>query len=228
MIPYGPFAPRRPEDAQLPGLRVEPAVDPALAREPEDPAPVEGRRVEVRVARARREREASDLPRPRVDADDCVQAAVGDPGSAVGPDDHAVRRGAGAQRRQPRAPVPRVQPAQLARVLRRVPDASVPGGRDVVRVRPRRDPELPNAKLALTRTRGARRSRDDERDGGGRDPHEHALRYAGAARPVSHHVSQAIAIRTPRLHVARIRIGTVAGALVPLHVGACSAPSQGG
>ena len=227
MIPYGPLAPRRAEDAQLPRLRIEPAVDPALAREPEDPAPVEGRGVEVRVARARREREPPDLPRPRVDADDCVQAAVGDPGSAVRPDDHAVRRGAGAERGQPRAPGPRVQPAQLARVLRRVPDASVPGGRDVVRVRPRRDAELPNAKLVLTRTRGARRSRDDERDGGG-DPHEHALRYAGAARPDSHHVSQGIAIRTPRLHVARIRIGTVAGALVPLHVGACSAPSQGG
>ena len=82
---------------------VEPAVDAGLAREPEPAAAVERRRVEVR---ARRASAGSGKRRTRVravvDADDRVQAAVGDPGRAVRPDDHAVRRRAGAECDAPR------------------------------------------------------------------------------------------------------------------------------
>ena len=93
----------------------------------------------------RRQREASDLPRAGVDAHDRVEAAVRDPRRSVRADDDAVRCRPVAESREPRLPGPRVQPAELARVLSRVPDATVTGRRDVVRMRARRDAELADA-----------------------------------------------------------------------------------
>src|SRR6266511_5165987 len=126
-------APRRVERPYPPDLRIEPPVHAALAGEPEDALSVEGRRVEIRERASTREREAPDAQRSRVDADDGVQAAVRDPRSAVGPDDHAVRRRTVAEMCLPGASGVRVEPAEVTRALRRVPYSAVALGRHVVR-----------------------------------------------------------------------------------------------
>ena len=73
----------------------------------------------------------------RVDSDDRVEPAVGHPRGAVGPDDDAVRRRPVAERDLRRLPRRRVEPAELARRLGRVPDRPVGRRRDVVWVRAR-------------------------------------------------------------------------------------------
>ncbi len=94
---------------------------------------------------ARRARAAVGAARPRasgVDADDGVEAAVGDPGRPVGTHDHAVRRRARPQRDAPDAPGARVEPAQLPGVLGGEPDRAARSRRHVVRVRAGDDGEL--------------------------------------------------------------------------------------
>src|SRR5215208_752293 len=158
---------RRAVDPELPRTRVEAAVDPALAGEPEPSAAVERRRVQVRVARLRREPPAADTPRARIDADDRVEAAVGDPRCAVGPHDHAVRCRAGPERDVQRLSRLRVQMSELARRLCRVPDAAVPRRRDVVRVlagwdRVLLDAQCDRAGKAASRRPGPRHYARDE------------------------------------------------------------------
>ena len=96
------------------------------------------------------EREGRDLVGVGVDADDRVQAAVGDPGVAVRPGDDAMGRGPVTERDGPDAPGRGVEVAERAVVLARVPDAAVRRRRDVVGMRAGDDVELP----------------DTERDGG--------------------------------------------------------------
>ena len=85
--------------------------------------------------RGRGQREDAYRLACRVDAHDRVQAAVGDPRRAVRADDDAVRRRAGAERDLARSsPRRRVELAERPAALRRVPDAAVRRGRDVVRV----------------------------------------------------------------------------------------------
>ena len=79
-----------------------------------------------------------------VDPDDRVQAAVGDPGVAVRPGDDAVRRRAARRAGWSGRPGGRVEVAERAVVLARVPDAAVRRGRDVVRMRAGGDIELPD------------------------------------------------------------------------------------
>ncbi len=90
---------------------------------------------------------------PSSDADDRVQAAVGDPCCSVGPDDHAMWRAALPQRDLGRLAGLRIEDAQPASQLCRVPDRSIRRGCDVVRVRARRNVEL------LVRVGGRRRRR---------------------------------------------------------------------
>ena len=60
-------------------------------------------------------------------------------GAPSGPDDHAVRRGTRAEVDLVDIPGRRVEVAERAVVLAGVPDPTVGGGRDVVRMAARRD-----------------------------------------------------------------------------------------
>src|SRR5262249_58467816 len=73
------------------GRGIETAVDAILAGEPDAPALVEGCGVEVHVATRLGQRPPLDLAGGGIDAHDRVGPALGDPGRAGGPDDHAVR-----------------------------------------------------------------------------------------------------------------------------------------
>src|SRR5439155_11660110 len=98
--PVGPAPARRVPDLHVARRGIEPAVDPALAREPDAATLVERGRVEVGPLARLRQWPALDLARVRIDAHDRVRAALGDPRRAVGADDHAVRRRTLAQRDQ--------------------------------------------------------------------------------------------------------------------------------
>jgi hypothetical protein len=81
---------RRVEDPDHSRARVHASVDAALPGEPQEALAVERGRVEVGVVRAR-EREGRDLQALRIDANDGVEAAIGDPRRPVRPDDDPVR-----------------------------------------------------------------------------------------------------------------------------------------
>src|SRR3546814_7004866 len=98
------------------------AVDAVLAGEPELAVAVEGRGVEVGVAALAGQGIALDGMSLRIDADDRVEPAVGDPWRTVRSHDHAVRRGAVAERDVQRLAGLRIESAQRALVLRGVPD----------------------------------------------------------------------------------------------------------
>ena len=102
------------------------------------PSPSNAGGVEVRAGPIGREREDRDLVRRRVDADDRVQAAVGDPGRAVRADDDAVRRRAVAERDRRDLAARGIEMAERPVALPGVPDAAVGGRRDVMRMRARR------------------------------------------------------------------------------------------
>src|SRR4029079_8937637 len=121
------------------GLRVEATEHPALPREPERAAVlVEHRGVEVRVGTIGRQSEALDFVGDRVDPDDRVEAAVGDPRRAVRSDDHTVWRGSSAELDRLGDTELGIKPAELARELRGVPDTAVTRRRNVVRSLPAR------------------------------------------------------------------------------------------
>src|SRR3546814_3682322 len=98
------------------------AVDAVLAGEPELAVAVVGRGVEVGVAALAGQGIALDGMSLRIDADDRVEPAVGDPWRTVRSHDHAVRRGAVAERDVQRLAGLRIESAQRALVLRGVPD----------------------------------------------------------------------------------------------------------
>ena len=150
----------RIEDRHRSALRIEAAEDSLLTREPEQAVPVKGRSIEVGVGAISRQREPLHFVRHGIHADDRVQAAVGDPGRAVGPDDDAVWRRPGAELDRLEQAEPRIEPAELARELRRVPDAAVARGGDVVRTLASRDRVLLHHEV----DRGTRNARSDSRD----------------------------------------------------------------
>jgi hypothetical protein len=76
---------------------IEAAIVTVLASEPEDAVAIESGGVEVDVGGAVWEAIDGDLVGGRINADDSVEAAVGDPGSSVGADDDAVGSGAAAE-----------------------------------------------------------------------------------------------------------------------------------
>src|SRR5438477_8595855 len=167
---------RRVEDRHRAAPRIEPPEDAVLSGEPEGSVPIEGRSIEARVRTVRRKREALDLVRYGIDPDDGVETAVGYPRCAVGPDDHAVRSRPRAELDCLNHPEPRIEPSELARELRRVPDAPVPRRRDVVRSLTARDGVLLHDKV----DGGARRAREGCHDRRGRvlrraGPHHHAV-----------------------------------------------------
>ena len=160
-----PGAPRRGQDAHL-SVRSDVSVVARLTCEPEQPEAIERSGVEIHVRSG--QRIACELVRLRVDTHDRVQPAVGDPRVAVWPDDHAVRRRAVAELRHPRRAGLRIEVAELAGALRRVPDASVDRGRDVVRPLTRADGELLHLRQRRDRTGVHARGHGRGRAGGRR------------------------------------------------------------
>src|SRR5207249_9459513 len=92
------------------------------------------------------------------DAHDRVEAAVGDPWVSIGTDDHAVRRRSRAELHHSRRAGLRIEVAELAGALRRVPDAAIGRGRDVVRTLTAADRELDEPyRIDIGRRRGRAR-----------------------------------------------------------------------
>ena len=127
--------------------RIEAAIDAALPGEPELAALVEGRGVEVCTLEAFRQREQLHVLRLRIETHDRVLPALGNPRGAVRSDDHAVRRRALAERDLLRFAGLRIEHAERALMLRRVPDRAVGRGRDVMRMRAGRHREILNLRV---------------------------------------------------------------------------------
>ncbi len=135
-MPYGPRPLGASKTSTISGVGRDASVDAGLAGEPQRAARVEHRRVEIGGRVVGGKREPPHLPRRRVHADDRVQPAVGDPWSAVRTDDHAVRRRIVPELHFVDPAVFGIEVAELARVLRGVPDRAVGRDGDIVRVRP--------------------------------------------------------------------------------------------
>ena len=90
--------------------------------------------VAIRIGLALRQREDVDLLGLRVDTDDGVEAPIGDPRGAIGTDNNAMRRRAFTERDVPSRPGRRIEPAERALRLGRVPDGTVGRRRHVVRM----------------------------------------------------------------------------------------------
>jgi len=108
-------------------------VDAALPREPEHAISVEGGCVEIGVAALLREREGLYVFGFRIDPHDRVEAAIRDPGGAVGTDDHAMRRRLLAQFNLSDGACVGIEPPERSQALSSVPDRSVGGGGNIVR-----------------------------------------------------------------------------------------------
>ena len=126
---------RRFPGLDLAGRRIDAAIDAVLPGEPEDALAVEGRGVEVGVREIRRQREQLHRLGRRIDARDGVLPALGDPGGAVGPDDHAMRRSTRPERNLRHLAGLRIEDAERALALRGVPDRAVRRRRHVMRMR---------------------------------------------------------------------------------------------
>jgi hypothetical protein len=137
-----------------------------LAGKPDPATLVERRGIEVGIGGIARQRPTLDLMRLRIDAHDRILAAVGDPGCAVGPDDHAVRRRARTQHDLLELARLRIEDAELAGRLRRVVDRAA-GDRccsDVVRVRSPRHVEKDRYESRGVRERAGRCGRCNKQD----------------------------------------------------------------
>jgi hypothetical protein len=107
---------------------IETAVDAVLSGEPENTGAIEGSGVEIGVGAALGQRIDANLVIRRIYADNGVQPAVGDPGSAIGVDDDPVRRRAGSEEYVPRLSGLGVEITQGLLPLCGVPDAAARAG----------------------------------------------------------------------------------------------------
>src|SRR6185503_3127359 len=103
---------------------------------------VEGGGVEVRPTSIVRQREHIDRMSGRIDADDGVLPAVGDPRRTVGADDDAMRLRAVPERDLGHGSARGIEPPESAVALARVPDRTVRSGRDVMWMGARGNVEL--------------------------------------------------------------------------------------
>jgi hypothetical protein len=113
-------------------LRLEAAVDPILACEPEHAVAVERGRVQVGVGRARRQPPRFDRLSFRVDPNDRILPAVGQPRGPVWSLDDAVWRRTLAEGNVARAAGLRIEDAESPDLLGRVPDLAIRRRRDIV------------------------------------------------------------------------------------------------
>src|SRR5262249_25496709 len=70
---------------------IEPTVDSALPRKPEDAVAIESRGIEIGVTGVARKRPGPDCLRLRIEAHDCVEPAIGNPGRTVRTSDDTMR-----------------------------------------------------------------------------------------------------------------------------------------
>src|SRR6516165_598772 len=119
--------------------RIDPAgsgigapVDPALAGEPHDAVLVECQCVEVGARKRLRQREQLDLFALGVDAGDGVLPAFGQPGIAIGPDNHPMRGRTGPERDLFELASLGIEAAGKSLALAAEPDRAVRGRRDIV------------------------------------------------------------------------------------------------
>src|SRR5690606_11523136 len=89
---------RSMKDLQLACCGVQPAINSVLAREPVDSFRIERAGIEIGVAGFGWQLPDRHFPAFRVVADDCILAAIRNPGRAVRPLDNPMRRGAFAER----------------------------------------------------------------------------------------------------------------------------------
>jgi hypothetical protein len=133
-----------------------------LPGEPEHPALVEHRRVEIGIRKVRRQPINLHLAGDRIDAGDGVLSALGQPGGVVGPDNNAMRRRARPERHMLGLAGRRIEYAEHPEMLARIPDLAVRRRRHVVRIGPR-------GKLVEAHGGRLRRGREGERQCGGGD-----------------------------------------------------------
>jgi hypothetical protein len=126
-------------------------VHAALAGEPVDAVLVEHAGVEIGVRLLRRQHEVFELFGLQVVAHVRIQPAIGQPGRAVGSDDHSVRRRARADRNVLVLAGLWIDAAEHARTLAAVPDDAVEPGRHIVRARPLLDGEIAHAVVGKRR-----------------------------------------------------------------------------
>ena len=129
---------RRRPDLDLPGGRVEAAVEAVLPGKPEAPLRIEHGGIQVGPGRAGRQGKDLDGEAAAIDPDDGVESAVGDPGRPLAIDDYPMRSRARAQRHLFGHPALRVEAAQCALALRGVPDPTIRGRGHVMRAGARR------------------------------------------------------------------------------------------
>ena len=125
-------AARRLPALLLAGLGIDIAVHAVLAGEPVDAVLVEHAGVEIGRRQMRRQHEVVEFLGLGIVADVGVQAAVGDPGRAVGRHDHAMRRGTRADRNVLVLAGGRVEAAEIALHLSGVIDRAVGRRRNVM------------------------------------------------------------------------------------------------
>ena len=126
---------RRLEGVDLAGRRIDAAIDAVLPGEPEDALAIEGRGVEIGVGKIRLERGQLHRPVGGIHWRDRVLSALGDPGGAIGPDDHTMWRRARPERNLRHLAGLRIEDADRALALRGVPDRAVRRRRHVMRMR---------------------------------------------------------------------------------------------
>ena len=212
VMPYGPSPRGAWNTRTLPDLRVEAAVDPALPREPEHASLVEGRGVQVRVARS----SGSGNRRTFRVRGSTRTMALRPPSVIHGAPSGPTMTPCGAE------PLPRrvsrdfpvsgsSQPSwPVCCAVYQTP--AVAGRSDVVRMRAARDGKLAHTQLALA-SRGRAHDRSGYENGDrDRDAPEHA-----------------VTVRDPNVLLThRSQEGRYGGrSLVPLHV-SCRPRSQGG
>src|SRR5690606_12291554 len=166
-------------DLDLPA-RVDSAVNARLAGKPVHAVLVECAGVEVGVAAVLRQLPHVDRLALRIVADDRVLPAVGNPRLAIGPEYHAMRRRALAERHLAIGPRIDVDDPERALALRGIPDFARPPRRRIVR--PRAGGKLEHPCFVLRLVRRGRigflclrtGAHAHERDGGGNEqaPHE--------------------------------------------------------
>lgn len=140
----GPPAARRFPDLHLTRGRFQAAVYAVLPGKPQPALLIESRRVQIGIGALLRQRPRFDVPAFGVVADDGIQSPIGNPGSTIRPDDHAMRRGILAEWNFLHLACRGLQYPQLSGALRRVVDRAIGfrRGGDVMRMRAFGDREI--------------------------------------------------------------------------------------
>ena len=186
-------------DRHLSGRGIERSVDAILPGEPQDAVLAERGGVEVGAVGGIGQGIGLHLQGGGIDPDDGVEPAVGHPGGAVRPDDHAVRRRFLAQRHLLDLAALGIEPPERALALGGVPHRAVGSGRYIMG-----SGALGDRKI-LHRLRMGRRHRDRETSDRGKQhqwPHGNLLRAIAATLTCVAGGRSAMAVRTKSTDIA--------------------------